>query len=38
MGREEAAAAIAAMHGPFRIPTLLARADREARALAAAAG
>lgn len=33
----EAAARIATMYGAGRIPTLLARADREARALAAAA-
>lgn len=33
----QAAALIAGMHGGARIPTLIARADREARALAAAA-
>ena len=30
-GLTEATAAIAAMHGPFRIPTLLRKADRLAR-------
>jgi deoxyribonuclease V len=37
MDSSTAAAWIAAMHGPARIPTLLRRADGEARALAAAA-